>query len=287
MAEINWGALQTPDFAGNALRYRRAGEEDGRETATRNALKGYGTNPDGAIQDLMGVNPDVAMQMQDRQRKEQEFQRGQQDRQSRITGAQAYAKRDFDGARNAYAGIGDMDGVSATDDAQAASAKRVAEEAQFMLGLFNQQGPDAVLSAFDQRSASYGASPEQLAMIRAKIAENPEQALTALAGAPTYKYQRGANGEIVSVNEATGETEVVREDPLLAERRDLLQAQAEAARGRAGQSGAQAEYYGAKAKQPYAPQRPRAGGGAGGGSSPVLQAMAAEIERRKAARGGQ
>jgi hypothetical protein len=252
MAEINWGALQTPDFAGNALRYRRAGEEDGRETATRNALKGYGTNPDGAIQDLMGVNPDMALELKARQQKEQE-------RQSRITGAQAYAKRDFDGARQAYAGIGDMDGVSAADDAQSASAKRVADEAQFMMGLLKEKGPDAVLSAFDQRSGSYGASQEQLDMIRAKIAENPEQALTALAGAPTYKYQRGTNGEIVAVNEATGETEVVREDPLLAERRDALVAQAEAARGRAGQSGAQAAYYGAKARQPYAPQRPRAG----------------------------
>jgi hypothetical protein len=203
MAEINWGALQTPDFAGNALRYRRAGEEDGRETATRNALKGYGTNPDGAIQDLMGVNPDVAMQLQDRQRVERE-------RQAKVQGAQSYAKRDWEGARNAYAGAGDVSSVASVDEAQAASAKRVADEAQFVLKVFKEKGLDAALSTFDQRSPSYGASPDQLAMIRAKIAEDPENNLTALAGAPSYKYQFGRDGQIVSVNEATGETDVVK-----------------------------------------------------------------------------
>ena len=204
MAEINWGALQSPDFAGNALRYRRAGEEDGRAIATRNALKSYGTNPDGAIQDLMGVDPDAALELKARQQKDQ-------DRQARIAGAQAYAGRDYEGARKAYAGVGDVEGVASVDDAQNATTKRVADEAQFMLGLYRSGGPEAVLSAFDQRSAGYGASPEQLASIRAQIEANPEQALTALAGAPSYQYVRGENGEIVSVNKATGEVDVIRE----------------------------------------------------------------------------
>lgn len=60
MAEINWGLLQTPDIVGNALKYQIAGQERGRDDAKRNALKQYATDPDGAINALMGLDPVAA-----------------------------------------------------------------------------------------------------------------------------------------------------------------------------------------------------------------------------------
>jgi hypothetical protein len=58
------------------------------------------------------------------------------------------------------------------------------------------------------------------------------------------------------------------DDPVYQE---YLRSQTEANRARAGMLGNQGDYYGAKAKQPYAPQRPRMAkpGGAVGGSAPA------------------
>ena len=129
MAEINWGALQSPDFAGNALRYRRAGEEDGRAIATRNALKSYGTNPDGAIQDLMGVDPDAAMQLQDRQRQDQERQRVTQEREAR-KGVFAGYGTDPAASRQAAMATGDPELIRQIAEMDAEQRKVAADNAE-------------------------------------------------------------------------------------------------------------------------------------------------------------
>jgi hypothetical protein len=64
--------------------------------------------------------------------------------------------------------------------------------------------------------------------------------------------------------------------PSVEERDNLRQAQINAANALAGVRQNQGAYYGAKAKQPYAP--PRSGGGRGGSSA--MDAIAAELRRR-------
>jgi|LakMenE01Jun11ns_1017448.scaffolds.fasta_scaffold9505594_1 hypothetical protein len=64
--------------------------------------------------------------------------------------------------------------------------------------------------------------------------------------------------------------------PSVEERDNLRQAQINAANALAGVRQNQGAYYGAKAKQPYAP--PRGGGGRGGSSA--MDAIAAELRRR-------
>lgn len=269
MAEINWGALQTPDFAGNALRYRRAGEEDGRETATRNALKGYGSNPDGAIQDLMGVNPDVAMQLQDRQRQEQERQRVQQERDTRKAALSGYGT-DPKAARQTAMASGDpelINQISQMDEEQrkvaSANAEGVASFAYSLKGMTPQarkaqlQNPQNV-----EFLTSRGLKPEQIAGF-----DPTDEALDAIIG------------QGMSVREMIA---AQREDRTAEAEQRRLDLTEEYNRGRLaiGQTNAGANV--TRANKP-----PAARGGGGGGTSPVLQALAAEIERRKAARGGQ
>src|SRR5262249_39805119 len=61
MAEIQWQLLRTPDFAAD---YDQ-GAQAGRQQAQFNALKGYATDPQGAINGLIGAgNPGAAAQLQ-------------------------------------------------------------------------------------------------------------------------------------------------------------------------------------------------------------------------------
>lgn len=194
--QIDFGLLTTPNFLGDALRYQKAGTQQRDEERLRQA------RATGDIATIRQIDPDEAAAME-------KTQMGAADRAARVRGAQAYAKGDYQGARTAYADVGDVSAIGTVDDGHEASTKKVAAEAQFLKGIFDKQGPDAALAAFDQRASTYGADPQQVADIRAKIAANPEAALTALAGAPTYNYVRGSDGSYTQVNPATGDVKEI------------------------------------------------------------------------------
>lgn len=195
--QIDFGLLTTPNFLGDALRYQKAGQQQRDDERLRRA------RATGDIATIREIDPDEAAAM------ERSQQTGA-DRQAKITGAQSAARGDWQGARTAYASAGDIGAVNDVDALHEASTRKVAAEAQFLKGIFDKDGPEAALAAFDQRASTYGADPQQIADIRAKIAANPEVALTALAGAPTYKYQRDPNtGAIIGIDEATGEAKEI------------------------------------------------------------------------------
>ncbi|MCR6660727.1 MAG: hypothetical protein NVV72_15785 [Asticcacaulis sp.] len=75
---------------------------------------------------------------------------------------------------------------------------------------------------------------------------------------PTKEYQ-GVNlgdGNFGSFDPSTGQIADLRTDPYAAKRAELLQAQIDAQRAYVPLRDAQGDYYQARAKQPYAPQRP-------------------------------
>lgn len=118
MTEINWGlAARTPDYASGAINAFRAGREDRKARVEENAFAKFGQDPNGAINELMAVNPDAAMKLR---------QQGQQDmeRQGRITGATALANNDYKGAAAAFGAIGDAGGVGVARESQVGQFKR-------------------------------------------------------------------------------------------------------------------------------------------------------------------
>jgi len=196
--QIDFGILETPNIFGGALRAQALGEQDRDQIMRRRALRSNDVNA------LREVDPEEARAMQGQQRADAE-------RAARIAGAQGAASGDYQAARTAYAGIGDIQGVGAVDDLHDASTKKIAEEAQFLSGLLKTNGAESMLQAYDQRASTYGGKPEEISAIRDKLLKDPEGTLAALAGAPKYQYQRAADGSIISVNSITNEAETVYE----------------------------------------------------------------------------
>lgn len=116
MSEINWGALEHPDFAVNALKADALGRRDATEQAKQNALRGYAANPDASISQLMAVDPEAALQMQ-RARREERAQAARAD-----AGAK-YASGDHAGAQTAAAQAGDFDLAASIANMDEASRK--------------------------------------------------------------------------------------------------------------------------------------------------------------------
>ena len=262
MAEINWGALQTPDFAGNALRYRRAGEEDGRETATRNALKGYGTNPDGAIQDLMGIDPDAAMKLRNQQRQDQEFQRGQQERETRQSVLKGYGT-DPKASRQSAMESGDPELINQISQMDADQRKIAADNAEGVASFaYSLKGmtPEARKAQLQnpqnvQFLTSKGFTPEQVAGF-----DPTNEALDAIIG------QGMSMREMLAAQ---------REDRTADAEQRRLDLTEEYNRGRLaiGQTSAGANV--TRANKP-----PAARGGGGATTSPALQAIEAALRKR-------
>lgn len=125
--QINWALDRTPDFSQNALASFQAGQQLGKEQATRNALAKYGSDPQGAITSLMSVDPVAASQLRQGYQADQTYQRQQ-------TFRTALAKGDLQGANAAAAGdpqlMQAMDQMharmKALNDAQAAGLQAVA-----------------------------------------------------------------------------------------------------------------------------------------------------------------
>ena len=112
MTDINWGlAGRTPDYASGAINAFRAGREDRKARVEENAFAKFGQDPNGAINELMAVNPDAAMKL--RQQRQQDGER-----QARVTGATALANNDYKGAAAAFGGAGDAASVMSANAAQ-------------------------------------------------------------------------------------------------------------------------------------------------------------------------
>lgn len=101
---------QSPGFE-NAFNSFQAGKENRRKTNVRNAFASYKTDPKGAINTLMEDDPEAAIKLQ-------AYDTGQQDRAARVSGAGSLARGDYQGATDAYAGVGDLEGVSTIQKAQ-------------------------------------------------------------------------------------------------------------------------------------------------------------------------
>lgn len=112
MAEINWNLLQTPDFTGNALAAYDAGQRQRNITGKRNALAMYGKDPQGSIAALQEYDPEMAFNLQDRQRADQDRQRKDADLQTRKT-VLGKAATDLKGATQDAYSSGDPDLINA------------------------------------------------------------------------------------------------------------------------------------------------------------------------------
>ena len=145
MTDINWGlAARTPDYASGAINAFRAGREDRKARVEENAFAKFGQDPNGAINELMAVNPDAAMKLRQQQQQDGE-------RQGRIVGATALANRQYDAAAQAYGGIGSAEGVTASRESQVGQFKREQAYMQTIypkLKEFADQGGD-VAGAFE------------------------------------------------------------------------------------------------------------------------------------------
>lgn len=128
MSEIDFGLLGPQrDFTGDYVNAFQVGQNLAKQQATRSALSTYATNPQGAVNALLPVDPEKAIQLQG-------FAQQQADRTARIGAATSYAGGDMQGAKTALAGTGDLTGevsidqhVAALTTAQRDQAAKVAQ----------------------------------------------------------------------------------------------------------------------------------------------------------------
>lgn len=208
MAEINWGLLQQPDFLGGALKAQAAG----RQQAGINALKGYGTDPQAAIQAVL-ASGDV----QGAQRLT-ELNQNQVERSARQDAAGKYANGDLQGAEAALAPAGDLADMDtlrtqSRADAQAKIQFRTQQATKLNI-LYQQAGGDKnpaareqVLQAYDASAPDYqsmGMTPEQVAQLREHLAQNPSAVLQALATPPKIGFHT-AGDTVFATNDDTGQ----------------------------------------------------------------------------------
>jgi hypothetical protein len=79
VADINWNLLQTPNFSALFTQGMKMGQDLRREGETRKALSALETNPQdqGALNALLMYDPEIAFRVREDQRKQAEFQRGE------------------------------------------------------------------------------------------------------------------------------------------------------------------------------------------------------------------
>lgn len=209
MAEIQWGLLKQPDYLGGALQAQTAG----RQQAGVNALRGYQTDPQAAIQGVLASGD-----IQGAQRLT-ELNQSQVNRSAGQAAAEALAAGDAPGAMAAYAPTGDIQGVGALSDhiirQKQAQLAYTTDEATKLFNLYqtsggdqNPQARDVVLQAFDAAAPNYktmaGATDESLAQLRAGLAQNPGTALRALANPPKISFHT-AGDTLFATNDDTGQ----------------------------------------------------------------------------------
>jgi hypothetical protein len=161
---IQWGLAQTPDFVGQGLKYRQAGEQAGLEKERQSALRLYAQDPDAAVSRLMAVDPQTGMQFR---------QMRQQDEQitARKTAAQQYGAGDMAGASNTALAAGDFDLVKTftdmTKDQRAEAARRAQLGTSIGLSLKNipPEARQQQLQAMMPQLEAQGLTAEDIASI--------------------------------------------------------------------------------------------------------------------------
>jgi hypothetical protein len=106
---INWELARTPDFVGIARQAQDRGRERGMQQARQSAYAQYSTNPDEAVNALMGVDPEAALRLRQVRQQDQQVQ-------ARKTAAQQYGAGDMAGASNTALAAGDLDLVKTFTD---------------------------------------------------------------------------------------------------------------------------------------------------------------------------
>jgi hypothetical protein len=161
MPEINWGALETPDFVGNALKARALGQHDATLRARDNALQQYAKPGRGDFKSLMAVDPEAALQLRKNQREDATYQ-------ARTKVASQLAAGDTAGATTTAAGAGDVDLMGAIGKMTAEQRKEALERADHLAaavssldGLTYEQRK-AQLPALAQRAPMLGLKPEDI-----------------------------------------------------------------------------------------------------------------------------
>lgn len=155
---VNWGALQTPDIAGAFQKGLETGRKNRIQRTQDNALSALGQNPNdtASFNALMGVNPELALNMRKAQRDEQDYQRTERTRNA-LMGAYDPTTGTIDPAkaRGAYAGAGDIEGAMKFDKGLLDQQKAQLETYQTV----NEAGLQLLGGVTDQ--ASYEAAKAQ------------------------------------------------------------------------------------------------------------------------------
>lgn len=145
MSQIDWGLLKVPNYFADGVNAQQAGQQRRDELAKRNAFARYDEDPDGAIKDLMAVDPKSGLAMRDDRRAQQAAAQRQGIISSYATDPQA--------ARGAAMQAGDLEMVEAIGKLDAASREQAKERATGLA------------------TAAYGLSRLPYEQRRAKLAE--------------------------------------------------------------------------------------------------------------------
>ncbi len=141
---IDWNAappLQNPDPVGAFQNAFKAGKE----TA---ALSQYATDPTGAAQAIMPLNPDLALKLQANTQ-------AQQMQAARASAAGSLAQGDYSGAASALAPTGDLENIARLNDMQKAQVVQKAEGLGAVLhGLAGMKAPDGTPATPQMRLAA-------------------------------------------------------------------------------------------------------------------------------------
>lgn len=245
------------NFVNSFMQGREAGREIRRQKVTDNALAKYASgDTQGGYNDLLTVDPDAAFGLQDRTRQNEQY--GLRKRVGSMV-----AGGDYAGAQKAAAEGGDFDvmgSISQLDATQRAQAKESAQ----MIGAV---GIRLLETPYEQRKAA-------LATMRESFIEKgyPPEQIDQVIADPSDAVLNGIIGQSMTIKDAIDYSGQQYEN-----RR--TSAQTEYYKAGVGVRDNQADYYGAKADQPYAPRAPKAGKPAAG-ANPVLAALEAELRRR-------
>lgn len=164
VGEIDFGALQTPDYFGNALRSQQLGQQAAAQTQRRNALAGYGSDPASSISQLASIDPEAAANLS-------RLHQADVGAQARATAAQQFSGGNLAGAQATALGAGDFDLLGAlgkmTDQQKAEAKDRADKIASLAYGLrqlpYDQR--KTRLAEIAPHAAQLGLKPEDIATV--------------------------------------------------------------------------------------------------------------------------
>lgn len=161
MSQIDWGLLKVPNYFADGVNAQQAGQQRRDELAKRNAFARYDEDPDGAIKELMAVDPKSGLAMRDDRRAQQAAAQRQGIISSYATDPQA--------ARGAAMQAGDLEMVEAIGKLDAASREQAKERATglataaYGLSRLPYEQRKAKLAEMTPILSGFGLSPQDIA----------------------------------------------------------------------------------------------------------------------------